>query len=281
MWIKKRVFTVGITALWSSVVYNRFSNQMFLYSPTPHPYITTGKALTGWRKKAEHGRIDAFELWCWKRLLESPLDCKEIKLVNRQGNQSWIFIGRTDVEAETPVLWLPDAKSWLIWKDPDPRKDWGQEEKGTTEDEMVGWHRWLNGHEFEQAPEVGDGQGSLACCSPRGRKESDTTEQLNWTFGKLCLAIWRMTFHVNLLKSFKEKYIEKEPVILSRLSELACQRCSLSLHSNTYHILPWVTHVHCSCQEDALLQSHLLNSASKNGDGTGTCLLHLWVLLSL
>ena len=123
--------------------------------------------------------------------------------------------------------------------------------------------------------------GEPGVLQSRGLKESDTTEQLNWTFGKLCLAIWRMTFHVNLLKSFKEKYIEKEPVILSRLSELACQRCSLSLHSNAYPILPWVTHVHCSCQENALLQSHLLNSVSKNSDGTGTCLLHLWVLHSL
>ena len=95
--------------------------------------------------KAEHWRVDAFELWCWRRL-ESPLDCKEIQPVNPKGDQSWVFIGRTDVEAETPILCPPDAKSWLIWKDPDAGKDWGQEEKGTTEDEMVGWHHWLNGH---------------------------------------------------------------------------------------------------------------------------------------
>ena len=99
-------------------------------------------------KKAEHRRIDAFELWCWRRL-ESLMDCKEIQLVNPKGNQSWIFIGRTDAEAETPVLWPPDAKNWLIGKDPDAGKDWMQEEKGTTEDEMVGWHHQLNGHEFE------------------------------------------------------------------------------------------------------------------------------------
>ena len=116
----------------------------FLYSPTPHPYITTGKALTWWRKKAEHGRTDAFELWCWKRLLESPLDCKEIQLVHPKGNQSWVFIGRTDVEAETPILWLPHAKSWLIGKDSNAGKDWGQEEKGTTEDEMAGWYYRLD-----------------------------------------------------------------------------------------------------------------------------------------
>ena len=98
-------------------------------------------------KKAEYRRIDAFELWCWRRL-ESPLDCKEVQPVHLKGNQSWVFIGRTDVEAETPIVWPPDVKSWLIWKDPDARKYWRQEEKGMTENEMVRWHHWLNGHEF-------------------------------------------------------------------------------------------------------------------------------------
>ena len=114
-----------------------------------------------------------------EKILESPLDCKEIKPVNPKGNQSWIFVGRTDAEAETPVLWPPDVKSWFIWKDPDSGKDWRQEEE-MMEDEMVEWHHWLSGHELEQAPEVGDGQGSLACCSRWGCKESDTTERLNW-----------------------------------------------------------------------------------------------------
>ena len=122
--------------------------------------------------------------WCfWTVVLEktreSPLDCKENKPVSFKVNQSWIFIGRTDTEAETPILWPPDAKNWLIWKDPDAGRDWRQEEKGTTKDEMIGWRYWLDGHEFEQAPGVGDGQGSLVCCSP-GCKESDMTE-LNWT----------------------------------------------------------------------------------------------------
>ena len=117
-------------------------------------------------KKADHRRIGAFELWCW-RTLESPLDCKEIKPVNSKGYQPWMFIGRTDAKAETPVLWPPDAKNRLFGKDPDAGRDWRQE-KGTTEDEMVGWHHWLNGHEFEQAPGVGDRQGSLACYSPWG-----------------------------------------------------------------------------------------------------------------
>ena len=119
--------------------------------------------------------------WCFqtvvlKKILESPLGCK-IKPVNPKWNQSWIFIGRTD--AETPILWPPDAKSLLTGKDPDAGKDWGQEEKGMTEDEMVGWYHRLNGHEFEQALCDGEGQGSLACCSPWGYKESDTTEWLN------------------------------------------------------------------------------------------------------
>ena len=122
--------------------------------------------------------------WCFwtvvlEKTLESPLDCKEIPPVHPKGNDPWIFIGRTDADA--PIPWPPDAKNWLIGKDPDAGKDWRQEEKGTTEDEMVGWHHRLNGHEFEQAPGVGDGQESLACSSPWGHKESDMTERLNWT----------------------------------------------------------------------------------------------------
>ena len=114
-----------------------------------------------------------------EKTLESPLDSKEIKPVRSKGNQSWVFIGRTDTEAEAPVLWPPHAKSRLTGKDPDAGRDWGQEEKGMTEDEMVGLHHQLDGHEFEQAPGVGDGQGNLACCDSWGRKESDTTERLN------------------------------------------------------------------------------------------------------
>ena len=116
-----------------------------------------------------------------EKTLESPLDCKDIQPVYPKGNQSWIFFGRTDAEAETPILWSPDAKNWLIWKDPDVEKDWRQEEKGTTEDEMVKWYHQLNGHEFGLTPGVGDGQGGLACYSSLGLKESDTTERQNWT----------------------------------------------------------------------------------------------------
>ena len=114
------------------------------------------------------------------KTLESPLDCKKIQPVHPKGNQSWIFIGRTDAETETPVLWPPHAKSWLTGKDPDAGRDWGQK-KGTTEDEMAGWHHLLDGHEFEQTLEVGDGQGGLACWDSWGCKELDMTERLNWT----------------------------------------------------------------------------------------------------
>ena len=124
--------------------------------------------------------------WCFwavvlEKTLESPLDSKEIQPVNCKGNQYWIFIERTDAEAETPILWPPDAKNWLTGKYPDSGKDWRPEEKGTTEDEVVGWHHWLNGHDFGWTPVVGNGQGGLVCCSPWDCKESDTTEQLNWT----------------------------------------------------------------------------------------------------
>ena len=110
------------------------------------------------------------------------LNYKEIQPVNPKGNQSWIFFGRTDAEAESPIFWSPDVKNWLIGKDPDAGRDWRQEEKGTTEDEIVGWHHWLNGHEFEQGRGVGDGHGSLACCGPWGcRVRHNWAIELNWT----------------------------------------------------------------------------------------------------
>ena len=130
--------------------------------------------------KPEHWRIDAFELWCWRRL-ESPLDCKDFQPVHSKGDQSWVFFGRNDAKAETPVLWQPHAKSWLIGKDPDAGRDWGQEEKGMTEEEIAGWHHQLDGHESGWTLGVSDAQGGLACCNSWGRKELDVTEQLNWT----------------------------------------------------------------------------------------------------
>ena len=128
-----------------------------------------------WTIKKTECQTEASELWFLRRFSWKSLDCKEIKPVNSKGHWSWIFIVRTDAEAEAAVLWSPDVKSQLIGKDPDGGKDWGQEEKGVKEDEMFRWHHWLNGHEFEQAPGVSEGQGNLVCCSSWGRKESDIT----------------------------------------------------------------------------------------------------------
>ena len=138
--------------------------------------------------------------WCFwtvvlEKTLESPLDSKEIQPVHPKGNQSWIFTGKTDAEAVTLILWPPDAKNWLIGKDPDAGKDWGREEKGTTEDVMAGWHHQLNGHEFEWSPGIGDGQGGLVCCGSCGHKESDMIEWLNWT--ELMSDAWCCTGETN------------------------------------------------------------------------------------
>ena len=136
--------------------------------------------------------------WCFwtvmlEKTLESPLHCKEIQPVHPKGNQPWIFIGRIDAEAETPVLWTPDVKNWLSGKDPNSRKDWRWEEKGTIEDEMIGWHYWLDGHDFESIPGVCDGQGDLVCCSTWSGKELYTTEwltELNWPFCQSLKSHW-------------------------------------------------------------------------------------------
>ena len=138
-----------------------------------------------WMWEMDHKEGWVPKNWCFstvvlEKTLESPLDFREIKPVNPKGNQPWMLIGWTDAKAETPILWPLAAKIWLFRKDPGAWKDWRQEEKGMTEDEMVGWHHWLNGHEFEQAPGVGNGQGSLACYSPWRHKELGTTEWLNW-----------------------------------------------------------------------------------------------------
>ena len=123
--------------------------------------------------------------WLWtvvlEKTLESPLNCKEIQPVHPKGDQSWMFIARTDVAVENPIFWSPDVKTWLFGKDPDAGKDWGQEEKGTTQDDMVGWHHQLDGHGLGWTAGVGDGQGGLACCGSWGHKESDTTKRLDWT----------------------------------------------------------------------------------------------------
>ena len=137
------------------------------------------------------GELDCEESWAPKnwcfwtvvleKTLESPLNSKEIQPIHSKGDQSWVFFGRNDAQAEPPVLWPPHAKSWLIGKDSDAGRDWGQEKKGMTESEMAGWHHRFDGQEFGWTLGVGDGQGGLACCNSWGRKESDTTEQLNWS----------------------------------------------------------------------------------------------------
>ena len=157
-----------------------------------HYFANKGPSSQGYGFSSRHvwiWELDSKESWAQKnwcfwtvvleKTLESPLDCKEIQPVHPKGDQSWVFIRRTDAEAETPILWPPDAKSWLIGKDPDARRDWGQEQKGMTEDEMAGWHHQLDGHESEWTPGVGDRQGGLACYDSWGHKESDTIEQLD------------------------------------------------------------------------------------------------------
>ena len=187
-------------------------------------------------KKAEHQRI-CFWIVVLQKTLESPLDCKEIQPVHSEGDQPWVFIARgTDAEAETPILWPPDAKNWLIGKDPDAGKDWRREEKGTTEGEMVGWHHWLDGHGFRWTLQVGDGQGGLVCCGSWGHKESDTTEWLSWTD-----IYWKKT-HVNGLTQSKLMLFEGQlwPVLLKQAVNMPsppgqpgplCHACSLcALH---------------------------------------------------
>ena len=184
-----------MVSLWCIYVYIIYLSNIYTQTEKQrHYFVHKGPSSQGygfssghvWMWELDYNESWVLKNWCFwavvlEKTLESPLDCKEIQLVHPEGDQSWVFIGRTDVEAETPVLWPPDAKSWLIWKDPDAGKDWGQEEKGTTEDEMVGWHHRLSGHGFGWAQGVGDGQGGLVCYSLWGCKELDTTERLNWT----------------------------------------------------------------------------------------------------
>ena len=150
--------------------------------------------------------------WFWTvvlgKTLESPLDWKEIQPAHPKGDQSWMFIGRTDAEAENPIPWPPDGKSWLIGKGPAAGRDWGQGEKETTEDEMVGWHHRLNGHEFGWALVVGDRQGGLACCSSWGRKEMDMTERLNWTELNFLKALPHLSLNFMLPANSQELFLK-------------------------------------------------------------------------
>ena len=165
--------------------------------------------------------------WCFwsvvlEKTLESPLDCKEIQPVHSEGDQPWVFFGRNDAKAETPVLLPPHAKSWLTGKDSDAGRDWGQEEKGTTEDEMAGWHHQLDGREFEWTPGVGDGQEGLVCCDSWGHKELDTTEWLKCTeligkigmIGKMSHFIYKIP-HIKLTNFF---FTASSPLLLDVLN---------------------------------------------------------------
>ena len=160
-------------------------------------------------------RLSTEELIFWtvvlEKTLESPLDCKEIQPVHSEGDQPWVFFGKNDAKAEAPVLWPSHVKSWLIGKDCDAGRDCGQEEKGTTEDEMAGWHHWLDGRESEWTPGDGDGQGGLASCDSWGRKESDTTEWLNWTRHKVWIQCTARTWPKNETDGLTVKCFVKTP----------------------------------------------------------------------
>ena len=176
---------------WFAIPFSSYEKPRQHINKQSHHFANKGPSSQGygfssghvWMWELDYKESWAPKNWCFwtvvlEKTLESPLDCKEIQPVHPKGDQSWGFIGRTDVETETPILWPPDVKSWLIWKDPDAGEDRGQEEKGTTEDEMVEWHHWLNGHGFGWTPGAGDGQGGLACYISWSHKESDMTD---WT----------------------------------------------------------------------------------------------------
>ena len=222
----------------------------------------------------DHGEGWGLKNWCFwtvvlEKTLECSLDCKEIKPVNLKLNQPWMFIGRTDAEAEAPILWPPDAKNWLIAKDPDAGKDWGQK-KGKTEDEMVGWHHRFEGHEFEYAPGVADGQRGLACCSPRGHKESDTNEWLNWT--KLNTQPWCTPFPILnqssvpclvLLLFDQHTGFSVQFSSVTHSCPTLCDPMDCSMPDfPVYHQLPELTQTHVHWVGDAIQPSHPLLSLS-------------------
>ena len=190
--------------------------------PSSQSFVFSSSHVCIW--ELDHKEIWGLKNWCFwtvmlEKTLEGPLGCKKVQPVHPKGDQSWIFTERTDTEAEAPIL-LPDVKNWLIGKDPDAGKDRRQKEKGTREDEVVGWHHWLYGHEFEQAPGDSEGRGSLACCSPWGCKESDVTEQLNWTEKyrtknqfQMATGIWFHSERRFMAKVFKREFMAWDSIL--------------------------------------------------------------------
>ena len=204
--------------------------------------------------------------WCFwmmvlEKTLESPLDCKEIQPVHSEGDQPWDFFEKNDAKAETPVLWPPHAKTWLIGKDSDAGRHWGQEEKGTTEDEMAGWHHGLDGCESEWPPGDGDGQGGLACCDSWGRKESDTTERLNWTELK-----WTDTLihKARELFSYKIILLYKNLPLQSYL--ISCYSFLMLLEHYLYCVFQFLLIYKCKKKRIKVSQEVILTNLSLFGD---------------
>ena len=215
------------------------STQKSLAAGVTWPHPTTwgwGSTILSCAQKGRNESQLNISIWTvvLEKTLESPLDCKEIQSVHSEGDQPWDFFGRNDAKAETPVLWPPHAKSRLIGKDSDAGRDWGQEKKGTTDDEMAGWHYWLDGRESEWTPGVGDGQGGLACCDSWGRKESDMTEWLNWTelsksdtgITSVPLVTWKITAY-NLLGRDDDLSFELKTNLKMKVLSLSLQENNL------------------------------------------------------
>ena len=234
-------------------------------------------------KKAEHRRIDAFELWCWRRHLRVPWTARRSnQSILKKISPEYLFIGRTAAETETPILWPPDMKNWLIGKDSDTGRDWVPEEKGTTEDEMAGWHHWIDGHESEWTPGVGDGQGGLACCDSRGHKELDMTERLDWTelnwllmrfnilhmLSQLYTLLWNSLLFVHCL--FCPFRRPNNGLVYSVQFSLVTQSCLTLCDPRNcstpglpvHHQLPEFTQTRVHRVRDAIQPSHRLSSLS-------------------
>ena len=201
--------------------------------------------------------------WCFwtvvlEKTLECPLDCKEIQPVRPKGDHSSVFIGRTDAKTETPIFWPPHAKNWLIGKDSDAGTDWGQEEKGTTEDEMAGWHHRLDTYDFGWTPGVDDGQGGLECCDSQGCKELDTTERLNWTAYQLNILNNQYIFMSTSSVKFHLIHLQFSSVISDSLDPTECSTPSLPVH----HHYPELAQTPVHWVSDDIWPFHLLSSPS-------------------